>query len=51
MFTLEGIINKLEEDVHKLAECECEQFKWEKSSLQGHLLFLQLNSSHRTLRV
>ena len=51
IFIFEGIRNKLEEDMHKLAECECEQFKWEKSSLEGHLLLLQLNYLPRTLRV
>jgi hypothetical protein len=46
--TLEGIINKLEEDVHYLWKSQREQFK---SSLKAHLLLLQLNSSLRILRV
>jgi len=41
MFTVEGIINKLVEDVCKLWKCQSEQFKWEKSLLEGHLLLLQ----------
>jgi hypothetical protein len=44
MFTLEDIINKLEEDVNKLWKSQSEQFKMEKSSSEGHLLLLQLNS-------
>ena len=51
MFTLEDIINKLGEDVDKLWKCQSEQFNSEKSSSEGHLLLLQLNTSHRILRV
>jgi len=51
MFTLEDIINNLEEDLHKLCKCQSEQFNSEKSSSEGHLLLLQLTSSHRILRV
>jgi hypothetical protein len=51
MFTIEGIMNVLEDDVHKLWKFHSEQFKLEKSSLEGHLLLLQLNYLHRLLRV
>ena len=51
MFTLEDIKNKLVEDVYKLWKCQKEQFDRENSSLDGHLLLLQLNSLHRLLRV
>jgi len=51
MFAVDGIINNLEEDKHKLWICQNKQFKSEKSTSEGHLLLLQLNSLHRTLRV
>jgi hypothetical protein len=51
MFTLEVIIVMLEEDVQKFWKFQNEQFKLEKSSLQGHLQLLQLNSLHHFLRV
>ena len=51
MFTFEDIVNKLVQDVHKLWKCQSEQFDKENSSLDGHLLLLQLNSLHRLLRV
>jgi len=51
MFTPEDIINKLVEDVHSLWKCQSEQFEWENSSSEVHLLLLQLNSSQRVLRV
>ena len=51
MFTLEDIMNKLVENVHKLWKCQREQSNSEKSSFEIHLLLLQLNSSHRKLRV
>jgi len=44
MLTVEGIINRLMEDVHKLWKCQSEQFKLEETSSEGHLLLLQLNS-------
>ena len=50
MLTLEGIINKVEAEVHKLWKCQSEQFKLEKSS-EGHLLSLQLNYLHFVLGV
>jgi len=40
MFTLEGIVNKLEVDVHILLKCQTEEFKSEKSLLVGHLLLM-----------
>jgi len=51
MFTIEGIMNVLKDDVHKLWKFYSEQFKLEKSLLEGHLLLLQLNYLHRLLRV
>jgi hypothetical protein len=51
MFTLEDIMNILEEDVHKLWKFHSEQHISEMSSLEGHLLLLQLNNSHCLLRV
>jgi hypothetical protein len=51
MFTIEGIINKPVQDIHKLWKCQSEQFEMENSSSEGHLLLLQLNSLHRLLRV
>ena len=51
MFTIEDIMNVLEDDVHKLWKFHSEQLKLEKSSLEGHLLLLQLNYLHRLLRV
>jgi len=51
MLTVEGNIHRLMVDVHKLWKCQREQFKGEKSSLEGHLLLLQLNSLPRILRV
>jgi len=51
MLTFQVIINKLVDDVHKLWKCQSEQFDMEKSSSEGHLLLLQLNSLPRTLRV
>jgi len=51
MLTAEGNINRLMEDVHKLWECQREQFKREKSLSEGHLLLLQLNSLPCILRV
>jgi len=51
MFTLEGIVNRLEDDVHKLWKCQREQFKSEKTSSEGHLLLLHLNTAHRIVRV
>ena len=50
MFAIEGIMNVLEEYVHKLWNFHSQQFKLERSSL-GHLLLLQLNDLHRLLRV
>jgi len=38
-------------DEHKLWKSQCEQFKGENSSSEGHLLLLQLNSLPRILRV
>jgi len=43
MLTVEGIINRLMEDVHNLWKIQSEQFKMEKSSSEGHLLLLLLN--------
>jgi len=51
MLTVEGIINELMEDVHKLWKSQSEQFKLQESSSEGHLLLLQLNSLPRILRV
>jgi len=51
ILTVEGIINKLMVDVHKLWECQSEQFEREKSLSEGHLLLLQLHSLPRILRV
>ena len=51
MLILDDIINKLELDVHKLWKCQSGQFKLLESALEGHLLLLQLNSSHHIMRV
>jgi len=51
MFTFEDIINKVMEGVHKLWECQSEQFKEDNSSSVGHLLLEELNSLPRILRV
>jgi hypothetical protein len=51
MFTIKDIMNVLEKDVQKLWKVYSEQFKLEKLSLEGHLLFLQLNSLLRLLHV
>jgi hypothetical protein len=51
MVTFEGITNVLKDDVYKLWKCNSEQHKSEKSSLEGHLLLLQLHYLHRSLRV
>jgi hypothetical protein len=51
LFTLEGIMNKLVYDVHKLWKYQRVQFKSENSSSEGHLLLLQLNLLQRDLRV
>jgi len=51
MFTLEKIVNVLEDDVHKLWKFHSEQLKMEKSSLERQLQLLQLNGLHRLLRV
>jgi hypothetical protein len=51
MFSLEDIISKEVEDVHKLWKSRSEQFKMEKSSSEGHLSLLQLNSLQRMLLV
>jgi len=51
MFTLEDIMNVLKEDLHKLWKFHSEQLKLEKSSLEGHLLLLQLSYLHCLLRV
>jgi len=51
MLTVEGVINRQMEDVHILWKYQREEFKSEKSSSEGHLLFLQLNSLARILRV
>jgi hypothetical protein len=51
MLTVEGVINKLEQNVHKLWECDSELFKLEKSALEAHLLLLQLITFQRILRV
>jgi len=51
MFTVEGIVNVLEEEVHKLWKVHSEQLKLEKLSLAGHLLLLQLNNLLHLLRV
>jgi hypothetical protein len=51
MFTLEDIMNVLEEDVHKMWKFHSEQFKLEMWSLEGHLLLLQLNYLYHLLRV
>ena len=51
MVTIEGIMKVMKEDVHKLCTFHSEQFKLKKSSLEGQLLLLQLNSLHRLLRV
>ena len=51
MSTLEGIMNVLEENVHKLWQFHSEQFKLEKPSFEEYLLLLQLNYLHRLLRV
>jgi hypothetical protein len=48
VFTVEGVINKLEQNVHRLWECNSEQFILEKCLPQGHLLLLQLISLHCT---
>jgi hypothetical protein len=44
-------MNVLEEDLHKVWKFHSEQRKLEKSSLEVHLLLLQLNYLHRLLRV
>jgi hypothetical protein len=44
-------MNKLVEDVQSMWKRQSEQFKVEKTSSEGHLLLLQLNSLHRALRV
>ena len=46
MFTLEDIMDVLEEDVHTLWKIHSEQRKLEEPSLEGHLLLLQLNDLH-----
>ena len=51
VFTLELIMNVLEEDLHQLWKFHREQLKLEMSSLEGQLLLLQLNCLHRLLRV
>jgi hypothetical protein len=51
MVTIEGIINVLKDDVHKLWKCNSEQLKLEKQSLEGHLLSVQLNYLHTLLSV
>ena len=51
MVAIEGIMNVLEENVHKLRNFHSEQFKLKKSSLEGQLLLLQLNSLHHLLGV
>jgi len=51
MFTVEGSINNLVEDVHKLWKCQTEQFELLEPALEGQLLLLQLNSSRCLLRV
>jgi len=51
MFTMEGIMNVQREDMHNLWKFYSEQFKMEKSSLEGHLRLPQLNYLHRLLRV
>ena len=38
MFTVEDIVNVLEEEVHKMWKFHSEQLKLEKLSLAGHLL-------------
>jgi len=43
MFTLEDIMNVLEEDMDKLLKFHSDQLKLEKSSFEGHLMLLQLN--------
>jgi hypothetical protein len=50
MFTIEGIMNVLEEGVYKLWKFHSEELKLEKSSLEGRLLLLQLNNLHPLLR-
>jgi C4-type Zn-finger protein len=47
MATIEGIMNVLEDDVHTLWKFHSEQHKLEKSSLEGHVLLLQLNDLQR----
>jgi hypothetical protein len=44
-------MNILEEDVHQLWKLHSEQRILEESSLEGHLLLLQLHSLHHLLRV
>ena len=51
MFTIEDIMNVLKDDVHQLRTFHSEQFKLGKSSLEGHLLLLQLNYLHRLLSI
>ena len=51
MFTVEEIMNVLEEEVHKLWNVHSEQLNLEKLSLAGHLLLLQLNNLLHLLRV
>jgi hypothetical protein len=45
------IMNVLEDDVNKVWKFHSEQTKLVKSSLEGHLLLLQLNSLHLLFRV
>ena len=51
IFTLEGIVNNLVEDMHTLRNYQCEKFESEKSASERHLLLQQLNSLHSILRV
>jgi hypothetical protein len=51
MFTLEDIMNALEEDVNKMWKFHSEQFKLKMWSLEVHLLLLQLNYLHCSLRI
>jgi hypothetical protein len=50
VFTVEGVINELEQNVHRWWKCNGEQFILGKSSSEGHLLLLELISFHCTLR-
>jgi hypothetical protein len=49
--TVEGIMNVLEEDVHKLWNFTDVQLRMEKPSLPGHLVTLHLYSLHHLLQV